>query len=114
MKQKLISYGIVMALVLGYLGISRFFSKEAILNYGMSEGVIDYSATGTDITDEVIGKDNYVYQIAKKAKEFKAPQSNLFKDLNSLIKYIGIAIIPIGILTFLKEFTVAGSTIVLF
>lgn len=58
-----------------------------------------------------IGKDNYINQMAKKAKEFKAPQSNLFKDLNRLIKYIGIALIPIGILTFLKEYAVAGSTI---
>ncbi len=58
-----------------------------------------------------IGRDNYIYQMAKKAKEFKAPQSNLFKDLNRLIKYIGIALVPIGILTFLKEFSVNGSTI---
>ena len=58
-----------------------------------------------------IGSDNYVYQIAKKAKEFKAPQSNLFKDLNRLIKYIGIALVPIGILTFLKEFAIPGSTL---
>ncbi len=58
-----------------------------------------------------IGKDNYIYQMAKKAKEFKAPQSNLFKDLNRLIKYIGIALVPIGILTFLKEYTQTGSTL---
>lgn len=58
-----------------------------------------------------IGKDNYIYQMAKKAKEFKAPQSNLFKDLNRLIKYIGIALVPIGILTFLKEYAQEGSTI---
>lgn len=58
-----------------------------------------------------IGKDNYIYQMAKKAKEFKAPESNLFKDLNRLIKYIGIALVPIGILTFLKEYTYPGSTI---
>ena len=57
-----------------------------------------------------IGTDNYINQIAKKAKEFKAPQSNLFKDLNRLIKYIGIALVPIGILTFLKEFSL-GSPI---
>ena len=56
-----------------------------------------------------IGTDNYINQIAKKAKEFKAPQSNLFKDLNRLIKYIGIALIPIGILTFLKEFSLGSS-----
>ena len=45
-----------------------------------------------------IGRDNYIYQMAKKAKEFKTPQSNLFKDLNRLIKYIGIALVPIGAL----------------
>ncbi len=58
-----------------------------------------------------IGRDNYIYQMAKKAKEFKTPQSNLFKDLNRLIKYIGVALVPIGILTFLKEFKLAGSTL---
>lgn len=58
-----------------------------------------------------IGSDNYINQIAKKAKEFKAPQSNLFKDLNRLIKYIGIALIPIGILTFFKELAIDDSTI---
>lgn len=58
-----------------------------------------------------IGKDNYIYQMAQRAKEFKAPSSNLFKDLNRLIKYIGIALVPIGALTFLKEYMVEGSTI---
>ncbi|MBQ8792015.1 MAG: HAD-IC family P-type ATPase [Clostridia bacterium] len=58
-----------------------------------------------------VGTSNYINQIAKKAKEFKAPASNLFKDLNRLIKYIGIALVPIGILTFLKEFAIAGSTV---
>lgn len=57
-----------------------------------------------------VGKDNYVYQMAERAKEFKAPSSNLFKDLNRLIKYIGIALVPIGVLTILKEVTIAGTT----
>ncbi len=56
-----------------------------------------------------VGKDNYIEQIAQKAKEFKAPASNLFKDLNRLIKYIGIALVPIGILTFLKEHSLGNS-----
>ena len=60
---------------------------------------------------EKVGKSNYIHQIAKKAKEFKAPQSNLFKDLNRLIKYIGIALVPIGVLTFLKEYAEPASTI---
>ena len=58
---------------------------------------------------ERVGKDNYIEQMAQKAKEFKAPASNLFKDINRLIKYIGIAIVPIGILTFLKEYSLGGT-----
>ena len=56
-----------------------------------------------------VGKDNYIEQMAQKAKEFKAPASNLFKDLNRLIRYIGIALVPIGLLTFLKEYSVQES-----
>ncbi len=55
-----------------------------------------------------VGKDNYMFQVAAKAREFKAPQSNLFKDINRLIKYIGIALIPIAGLTFYKEFNKLG------
>ena len=53
---------------------------------------------------EKVGKENYIQTIAARAKEFKAPVSNLFKDINSLIKYIGIILIPLGVLTFLKEY----------
>lgn len=60
---------------------------------------------------EKVGKDNYVYQMAQRAREFKAPESNLFKDLNRFIKYITIALIPIGILTFIKELSRAGWVI---
>ncbi len=56
-----------------------------------------------------VGKDNYIEQMAQKAKEFKAPASNLFKDLNRLIKYIGIALVPIGVLTFFKEYSLGGT-----
>ena len=50
-----------------------------------------------------VGKNNYIQTLASKAKQFKAPQSNLFRDLNKLIKYIGIALIPLGIATAVKE-----------
>lgn len=52
---------------------------------------------------EKVGLDNYIQTVAAKAKEFKAPSSNLFKDLNKLIKYIGIILIPLGIGTIIKE-----------
>ncbi len=58
-----------------------------------------------------IGKDNYIQTIAARAKAFKAPASNLFKDINNLIKYIGIALIPLGILTFVKEFVFLSNPI---
>ena len=45
-----------------------------------------------------VGKDNYVHKIESAAKGFKAPASNLFRDLNRLIKYIGIMIVPMAVL----------------
>ena len=50
-----------------------------------------------------VGKECYIQQLALKAKEFKAPASNLFKSLNRLIRFIGIALVPLGIATFIKE-----------
>ena len=52
-----------------------------------------------------VGKDNYVYSLEKEAKNFKAPSSNLFRDLNKLIKFIGIFIIPMAILMAIANLT---------
>ncbi len=41
-----------------------------------------------------VGKENYIHKIESAAKNFKAPASNLFRDLNKLIKYIGIFMVP--------------------
>ncbi len=43
-----------------------------------------------------VGKNNYIHKIESAAKGFKAPSSHLFRDLNYLIKYIGIFLIPLG------------------
>ena len=51
-----------------------------------------------------IGKDSYIQTVATQAKKFKSPQSNLFKDINHLVKYIGIVIVPIGGLMLLNNF----------
>ncbi len=51
-----------------------------------------------------VGKDNYVHKIESAAKNFKAPSSNLFRDLTRLIKVIGIALIPLAIATFLCNY----------
>ena len=45
-----------------------------------------------------VGKDNYVHKIESAAKGFKAPASNLFRDLNKLIKYIGVLLVPMAVL----------------
>lgn len=60
---------------------------------------------------EKVGKENYIQTIASKAKEFKAPHSSLFKDITKLIRYIGIALIPLAILTVIKEYYLLPNTI---
>ena len=50
-----------------------------------------------------VGKDNYVHKIEKAAKGFKAPASNLFRDLNNLIKYIGMLLVPMAALMLLTN-----------
>jgi len=51
-----------------------------------------------------VGKASYIQSVAVQAKKFKSPSSNLFKDINSLVKYIGIIIIPIGGLMLLNNY----------
>lgn len=51
-----------------------------------------------------VGNDNYIQSLAKEAKKFKQPNSNLFKDLNRIIKGIGLFILPIGALVFCNNF----------
>lgn len=58
-----------------------------------------------------VGKNNYIQTVAERTKDFKPQTSNLFKDLNSLIKIILLILIPIGVLTFCKEFFIAGAGI---
>ena len=58
-----------------------------------------------------VGKSNYIQTIAEKTKDFKPQTSNLFKDLNSLIKVIILLLIPIGVMTFFKEYFATDSTI---
>lgn len=53
---------------------------------------------------EHVGHDNYASRIMKEAKVLKKHKSELRDSLNFIIKYIGIAIIPIGILLFLKQY----------
>lgn len=58
-----------------------------------------------------VGKSNYIQTVAERTKDFKPQTSNLFKDLNNLIKIIILILIPVGVLTFCKEYFLAGTTI---
>lgn len=58
-----------------------------------------------------IGKDSYIQSIASEAKKFKSPNSNLYKDLKLIIRYIGIGIIPVGAILFLMNFYASGQDI---
>lgn len=58
-----------------------------------------------------VGKNNYIQTVAERTKDFKPQTSNLFKDLNSLIKIIILILVPVGVLTCFKEIYLAGSSI---
>lgn len=58
-----------------------------------------------------IGKDNYVEQLSAKAKSYKKPKSELMDSLKFLIKAIGMIIVPIGTLYFLKSYVLLGATL---
>ena len=59
-----------------------------------------------------VGKDNYVHRIESAAKGFKAPASNLFRDLDRLIKYIGILIVPMAALVAVANFYAYGGSVI--
>ena len=57
-----------------------------------------------------VGKDNYVNTLETAAKAHKAPTSNLFRSLDTLIKSIGILMVPMTIATFLCNWYVESPT----
>lgn len=50
-----------------------------------------------------VGKDNYTAQISAEAKYIKKVNSEIMNFINKIIKYISIAIIPVGILLFIGQ-----------
>jgi len=59
-----------------------------------------------------IGNDSYIQTIAKESKKFKSPSSDLFKDLNTIIKYIGIAIIPIAVILYFNNMFASNDFVI--
>lgn len=58
---------------------------------------------------ERVGKDNYIHTIEKAAKSYKAPSSHLFRDLNNLLKYIAIFMIPMAAGIFFTNWHLSGD-----
>lgn len=61
-----------------------------------------------------VGQDNYINKLASKAKKYKKPKSEILRALNGIIKVIGILIIPLAILLYLRTenvVKVAGAMI---
>lgn len=60
---------------------------------------------------EHIGNDNYTNKISKEAKYLKKPNSVIMSTMKKIIKVISIVIIPLGILLFLNQMKLAGTTL---
>lgn len=65
--------------------------------------IVSGSAT---VKADLVGEYNYVSGIQAKAKELNKPKSELVRSLNTIIKVIGIAIIPLGALMFWTQWMV--------
>jgi len=57
-----------------------------------------------------IGSDNYSAKISAEAKYLKKVNSEIMNFINKIIKYISIAIVPIGILLFIHQVNLDGNT----
>ena len=60
---------------------------------------------------EHIGDDNYTSSISKDAKYLKKVDSEILNSLKSVIKFVSIVIIPMGLLLFYSQFNVPNVTI---
>lgn len=58
---------------------------------------------------EHIGLDNYTAKISKEAKYKKKSSSILMKSLNTIIKWVSICIIPIGIILFMNQINIPDN-----
>ena len=57
-----------------------------------------------------VGEDSYVAKLTQKAKEIKERQSEMIKDIETIIKVAGILIIPVGIALFYQAVFVNGTS----
>lgn len=60
---------------------------------------------------EHVGKDNYATVLANQAKDKKRATSEMQDSIKRIIKVVGFIIIPVGILLFLSQRSVEGTTL---
>lgn len=48
-----------------------------------------------------VGKDNYIEKLAKDARVYQKPKSQLLRSLNIIIKFVSIIILPLAVLTYI-------------
>ena len=97
---------------------SKIISGEILVNEslitGESESVTknnnmdilsgSFVVSGSALAEVIhVGKDNYTAQISAEAKYIKKVNSEIMNFINRIIKYISIAIIPIGVLLFINQ-----------
>ena len=76
------------------------FKKEGSLLYSGS-----FISSGSIYAKvEHVGKDNYIETLASEAKKKKQNSSELLKTLNIIVKVVGIIIIPLFILQFMRTY----------
>ena len=56
-----------------------------------------------------VGKDNYIHSSEKAARSFSAPASNLFRDLNRLLRYISYFLVPCALVMFFVQYASNGD-----
>lgn len=61
-------------------------------------------------TATAVGADNFLSKLEQNAHDIKTADSKLFTIINSIVKYISYALIPIGLLLLWSRFRVAGTT----
>ena len=57
-----------------------------------------------------VGHDGYMEKLSSEAKQFKRYKTELQRNLDTILKFISIIIVPLGIILFAKQYWISGST----
>ena len=57
-----------------------------------------------------VGHDCYMEKLSSEAKQFKRYKTELQRNLDTILKFINIIIVPLGIILFAKQYWISGST----